>query len=207
MKEETKKNILIISLVVIIILLVALLVVVITKKDNKVLENKANYITSNEALQVALDEEDIKKSDIKDLDIELDYKYNKDVYDVSFSFDGYEYEFYIDAVTKDIIKAFKERDDDVITNTDSNNTSNNGSNNTTNNETQNNKYISRDKALSTALEHAGVKQSEIYDIDIELDYKFGKQVYEVSFNYQSYEYEYYIDATTSDVLHSFKEWD
>ena len=54
---------------------------------------------------------------------------------------------------------------------------------------------------------------EIFDFwkclssDIELDYKYGKKVYEVSFDYQYHEYEYYIDASNGDIVHFFKERD
>ena len=56
-------------------------------------------------------------------------------------------------------------------------------------------YISKEKALSIALESAKLNQNDIYDIS----------VYEIDFDYQRYEYEYYIDATSGEILHSFKE--
>ncbi len=66
-------------------------------------------------------------------------------------------------------------------------------------------YISKEKALSIALESAKLNQNDIYDISVEFDYKYGKTVYEIDFDYQRYEYEYYIDATSGEILHSFKE--
>lgn len=66
-------------------------------------------------------------------------------------------------------------------------------------------YISKEKALSIALESAKLSQNDIYDISVEFDYKYGKTVYEIDFDYQRYEYEYYIDAASGEILHSFKE--
>ena len=57
------------------------------------------------------------------------------------------------------------------------------------------------------MEHANLNQKDIYDLDVELDYKYNKNVYEIDFNYQQYEYEYYIDAITGTIVKSFKEID
>ena len=90
--------------------------------------------------------------------------------------------------------------------------SNSGSNQTQiedeeNHDIQNNStYITKEEALNIALKHAKLERNSIYDISVEFDYKYGKTVYEIDFDYQKYEYEYYIDATTGDILHQFKEW-
>ncbi len=67
--------------------------------------------------------------------------------------------------------------------------------------------IDQEKALEIALKDLKMKQNEIFDLDIELENKYGSVVYEVSFNSGIHEYEYYIDATTGKILHSFKEID
>lgn len=84
-----------------------------------------------------------------------------------------------------------------------NNNPNNDSNNT------NNKYISRDNALEIALKNLNVTEDKIYDLDIEMEYKnrFNTLVYEVSFDYELFEYEYYINAYTGEVLDSLKSRD
>ena len=91
--------------------------------------------------------------------------------------------------------------DQTITNNQNNN------NNTNNNTSTNNNYISRDEALEIALENIPTNKENTYDIDIELDYKYGKTVYEISFNYQQYEFEYYIDAENGSIIKSFRERD
>lgn len=80
--------------------------------------------------------------------------------------------------------------------------------NVTNNDVSSNeKYISREEALKVALTDIGVNQEDVYDIDIELDYKYSKTVFEVNFNYGKYEYEYYINAEDGTIVKSFKEID
>ena len=71
----------------------------------------------------------------------------------------------------------------------------------------NDSRISREEALEVSLNDAKIKQSDVRDIDIELDYKYGKKVYEVTFDYQQYEYEYYINAENGEVVKSFREID
>ncbi len=89
-----------------------------------------------------------------------------------------------------------------------NNTNGNNSNYTANDriDTTNIK-ISRDDALDIALKDLNIKASETFDIDIELENKYGSVVYEVNFNSGIHEYEYYIDAKSGEILHSFKEID
>lgn len=66
-------------------------------------------------------------------------------------------------------------------------------------------YITVEKALDAALKNAGLTREQVWDIDVELERKFGKIVYEVSFEAGQYEYEYYVDATTGEIVKSFKE--
>ena len=61
--------------------------------------------------------------------------------------------------------------------------------------------------LLTALEHAGVKAEDAYDLSVELDNEHGKAIYEAEFKSGGYEYEYEIDASTGDVLKFDKEFD
>ncbi len=72
--------------------------------------NSNNYISNNEAILIALNSLNINQNDVYDLDSELDYKYGTNVYEIDFKYNGFEYDFYIDAKTGEIIKSFKERD-------------------------------------------------------------------------------------------------
>ena len=105
-------------------------------------------------------------------------------------------------------------DEEYHYNTNYDNNSNNNvvdenDNNNTNNNQENTNYITRDKALQIALDNLKIKQQNVYDLDIELEYKnrYSKMVYEVSFDYDRYEYEYYINAKNGEIVKSFKERD
>ncbi len=67
------------------------------------------------------------------------------------------------------------------------------------------KLISAQIAEEIALSHAGFKASEVYDKEVELDRKNGKQVYEVSFEKDRTEYDYIIDAKGGVILSSKKD--
>ena len=68
-------------------------------------------------------------------------------------------------------------------------------------------YISADRAVDIALENIGATRGAVRDLDVELDYEFGQKVYEVTFDYNQYEYDYYINPESGDIIKSFKEID
>lgn len=74
------------------------------------------------------------------------------------------------------------------------------------NHTSNN-YISQQEALNIALNHVNINQNDVFDIDIDLDYEYNQTVYEVSFHYDRFEYEFYINAESGEMIYSFKEVD
>ena len=63
------------------------------------------------------------------------------------------------------------------------------------------------KAKSIALNHAGVRESQVYDMGIELDDEGGKLVYEVEFKSGKIEYDYEIDAASGAILKHETELD
>ena len=66
-------------------------------------------------------------------------------------------------------------------------------------------YIGKDKAKSIALTDAGLKESNVYDLEIDFDSENGVLVYEVDFKTKSYEYEYEINAKTGKIVLEEKE--
>ena len=92
-----------------------------------------------------------------------------------------------------------------------NNSSNENTNNNTDinntDKTNEDKYISKDEALTIALDNLKISKNDIYDLSNELEYKYGAYVYEVEFKYNRYEYDFYINATDGKIVKSFKEWD
>lgn len=67
--------------------------------------------------------------------------------------------------------------------------------------------ISKSKAKSIAFEHAGVKEADVRDLEVELDRDGGVKKYEVSFEYNGLEYNYEINAATGKIISSHKELD
>lgn len=85
-----------------------------------------------------------------------------------------------DALEREEEKMGVDIDDDVITNNQSTN------------------YISRDKAKSIALNDAGLKESKVRQLEVELDKEDNK--YEVDFEANGKEYSYEINATTGKII-------
>ena len=63
------------------------------------------------------------------------------------------------------------------------------------------------KAKSVALNHAGVSENKVYDMEIELDDEDGTLVYEVEFKFGGMEYSYEINAATGAILKHEAELD
>ena len=67
--------------------------------------------------------------------------------------------------------------------------------------------VTRSKAETIALNHSGLERNQVRGLESELDYERGVKVYEVSFEYGRYDYEYTINANTGAILHWEKERD
>lgn len=67
--------------------------------------------------------------------------------------------------------------------------------------------ITAEKAKEIALNHAGVKASEVRDLDIEKDRDDGIVKYEIDFESGRMEYEYEIHAETGKILKAEKDYD
>ena len=67
--------------------------------------------------------------------------------------------------------------------------------------------IGHAKAKSIALNHAGVSESKVYDMEIELDEEDGTLVYEVEFKSGGMEYSYEINAATGAIVKQEAELD
>lgn len=66
-------------------------------------------------------------------------------------------------------------------------------------------FIGEERAKQTALEHAGISESEIERLRIELDYDDGAMVYDVEFYHNAQEYEYEINAKNGTVVEYDRE--
>ncbi len=63
--------------------------------------------------------------------------------------------------------------------------------------------ISKSKAETVALNHAGLKKNQVKAFSCHLDREDGVQVYEVEFRYGRYDYEYTVNAKTGKII----EWE
>ena len=67
--------------------------------------------------------------------------------------------------------------------------------------------ITAKDARDAALKHAGLDETQVSDVDIDLDRDNGKLIYEVDFNSGNTEYDYDIDAETGNVISADKSKD
>lgn len=150
------------------------------------------------AKEIALKHAGVLESSVYDYSCKPDHEHGISVYEIEFKAGGYEYDYDINAVTGDVVKYGKEKDDDVKKPKSSPKAKATSA-------PRSGRDIGKDKAKSIALKKAGV--SNYSDYECEKEYKRGKYVYEVSFDAGGYEYEYEIDAATGDILKSKKERD
>ena len=68
-------------------------------------------------------------------------------------------------------------------------------------------YITQEKAKTIALQDAGLTESDVRDLEVELDKDDGVLHYNVDFEKDGYDYEYEIDAKSGKILKSQKERD
>lgn len=192
-------------------------------------ENPANYIGVDSAKSIAFENAGVtSETSVKDLDVELDREIANAVYEVSFDFEGYEYEYDIDAVSGEIVRNHRELDSlppenfysvpDVTTAPEA----------TTAPESPTEapeevataaaetvpdgtiipaSLIGADEAKRIALEHAGLSESEVWDLEAERDVERGVEVYDVSFETEEYDYDYDINAVTGEIVRADKERD
>lgn len=67
--------------------------------------------------------------------------------------------------------------------------------------------ITAKDAKDAALRHAGLQESQISDVDVDLDRDNGRLIYEVDFNSGNTEYDYDINAETGEVISADKSMD
>ena len=179
-----KKKILSIELLGIMVLGVS--VAVNAKSRNKYNRNitSNSYIGVSRAMNIALKKvPGASNSHVKK--IHLDRENGRMVYEGEIYYNGQEYEFDIDAVTGDIVKW---KVDGVSNNSGY-----------VNNNVNNSQTITMEKAKTIALAQVpGANQSHFGKID--LDYDYGRAVYEIEIFYNNSKYECDIDASTGEII-------
>ncbi len=175
----------------------------ISKSDNEPLESvningnssDKKYIGKDKAKTIALSHAGIDESIIFDFECELEYENGKMIYEVDFHSGSKEYEYDIDALNGVIIKSHNEIENDLPTE------------NSSDIPNSSNVKIDKSKAKNIALNHAGVKESNISQYEIELEKDDGRWEYEISFNVGNTEYDYTINAETGKIIDSEKDYD
>ena len=179
-----KKKILSIALLGIMVLGVS--VAVNAKSRNKYNRNitSNSYIGVSRAMNIALKKvPGVSNSHVKK--IHLDRENGRMVYEGEIYYNGQEYEFDIDAVTGDIVKW---KIDGVSNNSGY-----------VNNNVNNSQTITMEKAKTIALAQVpGANQTHFGKID--LDYDYGRTVYEIEIFYNNSKYEFDIDASTGEII-------
>lgn len=128
---------------------------------------------------IALKHADLKEKDVTFVELKVDYDGGKKVYKVEFTCGNVEYEYEIDAGTGWILDFDKDVDDDWDDDDD---------------------YITAKEAKKIALKDAGLKESQVKNLEVEKDKDDGVVIYEVEFEKGSTEYEYKINAKTGKIL-------
>lgn len=159
--------------------------------DGAAASSKA-YIGRDAAVDAALGHAGVTRSEVRKLEVDLDYEHGSMVYEVEFKVGTAEYEYDIGAADGDIIWYEIERDGTV---------EQGGS------AIDGKAAISADDAKTAALNHAGFTASQVTHLKAELDREGGKLVYEIEFKSSGHEYEYVIDAATGAIIKSEKEHD
>lgn len=151
----------------------------------------SNIINSARAKAIAFDAAGVKESNVRDLEIDIDFEKGVKVYDISFETDEYEYEFYIDIESGKIVNADREPTD--VKNTQSKQTQTAG--------------INEKRAQEIAFEAADVNAKDVYDFEFETDIEKGVKVYEISFKKGNVEYSFEINATNGNIIKFDREFD
>lgn len=144
-----------------------------------------DYIGSEQAKVMALQEAGLTAEDVVFKDVALDKRNGIDYYDVEFTYQNQVYEYDIDALTGTVIEK--------QTITSGAITSSEGGISTTG-------TITAEDAKSKALSHAGLKSDQVSFVRAKMDVDDGRQVYDVEFYTNAKEYDYEIDAKTGEII-------
>lgn len=176
----------------------------------KASDNK--YIGRDKALATVLALHNIKESAVTDLSVDMDYENGVMVYEIDFDYNGKEYEYDVNALTAKILNQENEIDDDFRGNDDRDGnkvTTSSKETPATSGATQSSAtaQITKAKAKSIAFSNAGVKEANVYDLEVELDRDDGVLSWEIEFNSAGREYKYDINAKTGKILKAEKDYD
>lgn len=149
-------------------------------------------ISEEEAKKIALEHAGLTEADVTFVHVKLDRDDGRLEYEVEFYKDNTEYDYDIDANTGEILSF--DQDAEYYTPGQAQSGAQSG-------------QITQDEALAAALAHAGLAQTDISRLKVELDYDDGRSVYELEWDVDRTEYSYEVDASTGEILSYEKELD
>ena len=153
-----------------------------------------NYIGSEKAKQIALENAGLAEGDVTFARIHLDYDDGYPEYEVEFYQGNMEYDYDIDAINGTILSY--DYDAEYYSPTAGIGAAAAGTD-----------YISSETAKQAALNHAGVAESDTRRMEIGFDYEHGLAVYDVEWKVGWTEYSYEINASTGEVVSYEMEYD
>lgn len=165
-------------------------------------------ITSEQAQSIAFQHAGVNAADVRQLDIDYEYSnyWKAYLYELDFHAGNMEYDYKIHSSTGDILSYSQERDDDDIIPL-SPQTGTVPPSSAQPNAAQPASQISREKAQSIALQHAGLDASAVTALKVKLDNDDGLTIYEVEFRNGRTEYEYEINAADGSILKQDIDYD
>ena len=160
--------------------------------SNTVVEvNTAKQISADDAKKIALADAKLSEKDVTFVNIELDYENNRLVYDVEFYSGNVEYDYDIDALTKEIVSSdFDIENYNIPAQTTA----------AQQETTAPSADIGVEKAKEIALAHAGLSQDKVSFVKAELDYEDGIKVYDIEFYSGNVEYDYEISVADGSII-------
>lgn len=149
----------------------------------------AALIGMGKGADIALSDAGLKENQVNDLTAKYRTENGVSFYTVTFTSGSYTYEYRVNAVDGSILQA----DRNAVTQATETGT-------TTGSQTTTTKKITKAKAKSIALKHAGVSASKATFVKAKLDYEDGQQVYEIEFYSGNTEYDYEILASNGKII-------
>ena len=149
----------------------------------------AALIGMGKGADIALSDAGLKENQVNDLTAKYRTENGLSFYTVTFTSGSYTYEYRVNAVDGSILQA----DRNAVTQEAETGT-------TTESQTTTTKKITKAKAKSIALKHAGVSASKATFVKAKLDYEDGRHVYEIEFYSGNTEYDYEILASNGKII-------
>ena len=165
-----------------------------------------NYIGSEKAQQIALENAGLSSDSVTFIRTKLDYDDGRAEYEVEFFQGNVEYDYDIDAVSGTILSWDHDAEYYDVEHhgpgagSGSGNAAGSVSANTEAASAAGTEYLTMEAAKQAALQHAGVSESDTRRMEIDFDYEHGMAVYEIEWKAGWTEYEYEINASTGEVV-------